>query len=151
MARVHCRCRECRTRRVLPKAPDRYATAYVECGACGKRHSSSYVIGNGCDKCGSFCMNRVSSAPACGLCGARNYIADRWMNKRDTRKAACMECGGYWFPHRKGSLFCHFRKDGSPRIIGDNDFRDRRMSDVDVIEYLKQCAAVEAPRELEAA
>lgn len=66
------------------------------------------------------------------------------MNNRDTRKAACFECGGYWFPHRMGSLYCHFRNDGTPRIIGEADFRDRNMSDEDVRNYLAECVKRES-------
>jgi len=46
------------------------------------------------------------------------------MNRRDTTKTRC-DCEGYWFPHRRGSLFCWMRADGSPRYPGDPDFADR--------------------------
>ncbi|MDR6447442.1 hypothetical protein J2794_003558 [Paraburkholderia terricola] len=62
--------------------------------------------------------------PACTVCGKRNYRVDRWMNRRDTGKTRC-DCVGYWFPHRRGSLFCWNRADGSGRYPGDADFADR--------------------------
>ncbi len=66
--------------------------------------------------------------PSCDCCGKRNYRLDKWMNKRNTRAQSC-NCAGYWFPHRKGSLFCHYRADGSGRYPGDADFKDRRMEE----------------------
>jgi hypothetical protein len=63
--------------------------------------------------------------PKCNVCGAQNYRKDKWMNNRPTRKHACWECAGYWFPHRMGSLYCVYRKDGTVRAIGDPDFADR--------------------------
>lgn len=93
MSRLHCRCRKCRTRRVLPKHPDEYARGRL---------------------------------PSCEVCGARDYHPDKWMNARDTSKTSCT-CAGYWFPHRKGSLFCWYRDDGSDRYPGDSDFMDRNM------------------------
>ncbi len=51
------------------------------------------------------------------------------MNQRDTKKMSC-NCAGYvhltnrvW-PHRIGSPYCWFRKDGSQRMEGDTDFKD---------------------------
>ncbi|MDR3386846.1 MULTISPECIES: hypothetical protein [Paraburkholderia] len=46
------------------------------------------------------------------------------MNRRDTGKTRC-DCAGYWFPHRRGSLFCWNRADGTGRYPGDADFADR--------------------------
>jgi hypothetical protein len=46
------------------------------------------------------------------------------MNQRDTRAMRCF-CPGYWFPHRRASLYCHHRADGSMRLVGDPDFADR--------------------------
>ncbi|WP_304991950.1 hypothetical protein [Burkholderia plantarii] len=34
-------------------------------------------------------------------------------------------CSGYWFPHRRGSLYCWHRVDGTDRYPGDPDFADR--------------------------
>lgn len=62
--------------------------------------------------------------PACGVCGLRKWRADRWMNRRDTGAVRC-DCAGYWFPHRRASLYCHYRKDGTMRMFGDYDFADR--------------------------
>jgi hypothetical protein len=50
------------------------------------------------------------------------------MNKRNTRAMGCM-CSGYSWAgnmsgamHRKGSLRCWFRSDGTQRNYGDEDF-----------------------------
>ena len=66
----------------------------------------------------------VRALPRCSSCGARAWAADKWMNNRPTGKLGCI-CGGYWFKHRKGSLYCWHRVDGSDRLPGDYDFRDR--------------------------
>jgi hypothetical protein len=108
VARYHCRCRECEARRVLPKKPDEYFKWSVK-------------------KC-----DFVNFVPPCKNCGAKNYRIDKWMNQRDTRKSKC-DCAGYvhmtrreW-PHRIGSLYCWYRKDGAQRMPGDADFRDFHM------------------------
>lgn len=44
--------------------------------------------------------------PACRVCGAHSFRVDKWMMKRDTYGQACT-CGGYWFWHRRGSLWCY--------------------------------------------
>jgi hypothetical protein len=46
------------------------------------------------------------------------------MNRRDTGVVRC-DCAGYWFPHRRSSLYCHYRKDSTIRMFGDWDFADR--------------------------
>ncbi|WP_260858519.1 hypothetical protein [Paraburkholderia sp. BCC1885] len=46
------------------------------------------------------------------------------MNRRDTGKTRC-DCPAYSFPHRRGSLFCWMRVDGTGRYPGDPDFADR--------------------------
>ncbi|MDN7419544.1 MULTISPECIES: hypothetical protein [Burkholderia cepacia complex] len=46
------------------------------------------------------------------------------MQKRNTRLMACA-CSGYWFWHRRGSLYCWYRADGTVRSPGDRDFADR--------------------------
>ncbi|HDR8962511.1 TPA: hypothetical protein QDB13_000060 [Burkholderia vietnamiensis] len=89
MARFHCRCRNCETRRVLKKRPDEYVRQ-----------------------------------PQCDVCGRRDFRIDSWMQKRNTRLMACT-CAGYWFWHRRGSLYCWHRADGSIRSPGDPDFADR--------------------------
>ena len=70
--------------------------------------------------------DQYRKAPQCRVCGKRDYHADRWMNRRDTRGMACT-CAGYWFIHRRGSLFCWYRPDGSGRYPGDADFYHRDM------------------------
>ncbi|ORC44429.1 hypothetical protein B2G74_32975 [Burkholderia sp. A27] len=62
--------------------------------------------------------------PRCSVCSRRTYRLDRWMNRRNTTKSRC-DCEGYWFPHRRGSLFCWYRSDGTGRFPGDTDFADR--------------------------
>ncbi|QOV06327.1 hypothetical protein CPT_Maja_107 [Burkholderia phage Maja] len=49
------------------------------------------------------------------------------MNDRDTGKTRC-DCAGYWFPHRRSSIYCQHRKDGSDRLPGHEDFWTRDMS-----------------------
>jgi hypothetical protein len=51
------------------------------------------------------------------------------MNRRDTKRTRC-DCEGYWFPHRRGSLFCWYRPDHSARYPGDPDFADRNYDPV---------------------
>lgn len=65
--------------------------------------------------------------PRCRDCGKSNFRVDAWMMKRDTHGQACT-CAGYWFWHRRGSLYCWYRKDGSDRLPGDVDFADRNMT-----------------------
>ncbi|WP_232446720.1 hypothetical protein [Burkholderia ubonensis] len=48
------------------------------------------------------------------------------MNRRNTTRVRC-DCAGYWFPHRRGSLYCWHRADGSNRYPGDADFADRNF------------------------
>lgn len=62
--------------------------------------------------------------PKCRHCGESDFRLDKWMLKRDTKKMGC-GCSGYPFFHRKGSLFCWYRADGSGRYPGDPDFCDR--------------------------
>lgn len=97
MARYHVRCRKCEARRVFPMRPDEYL--------------------------------RV---PACHSCSSKSWRIDSWMNKRNTRKTSC-SCSGYvhmtrreW-PHRKGSKYCWYRKDGTQRMPGDADFNDFQL------------------------
>jgi len=68
--------------------------------------------------------DQFARLPRCSVCGRRTYRLDRWMNRRDTTKTRC-DCEGYWFPHRRGSLFCWYRSDGTGRFPGDTDFADR--------------------------
>lgn len=97
MSRCHVRCRKCQTRRVLRKQP--------------------------------ALMLRL---PKCRHCDAQDYRVDGWMNARDTKATAC-NCAGYihltrreW-PHRIGSPYCWYRKDGTQRMQGDDDFKDARL------------------------
>jgi hypothetical protein len=46
-------------------------------------------------------------------------MQNRWRTYR-----TCL-CDAYWFPHRLGSLYCYHRKDGTVRMPGDVDFKDR--------------------------
>lgn len=110
--RYHCRCRYCRTRRVLPKHPEHY-DRLPPCRVCGKRQHRP--------------KGKKLPMPI--------FRLDKWMNERDTKATACT-CGGSgvyvnprWgnFPHRRGSLFCWYRVDGSDRYPGDPDFRHPEM------------------------
>ncbi|MCM2537690.1 hypothetical protein NDN94_07595 [Burkholderia glumae] len=67
-----------------------------------------------------------SAFPKCA-CGARDWRYDKWMNNRDTGAMACC-CKGYPFPHRRSSIYCHHRKDGSDRLPGHPDFWDHGMT-----------------------
>lgn len=52
--------------------------------------------------------------PKCRHCGARNYVADKWMMERNTKAMAChADC--YPFTHRRGSLRCNYDQDGRYR------------------------------------
>ncbi len=112
MSRCHVRCRQCQARKVLKKHPEAYYR---------------YSVAKG---------EFVSYAPACANCGGRAYRADRWMNERDTRVTSCY-CNGYvmltrrtdW-PHRIGSPYCCYRKDGTTRHYGDADFKDYELEQV---------------------
>jgi hypothetical protein len=98
MARYHVRCRKCETRHVFKMMPDEY--------------------------------RRI---PSCRSCGEKSFRIDRWMNTRDTKATAC-SCNGYvvlthrapW-PHRIGSPYCWYRKDGTQRMPGDADFKDYQL------------------------
>lgn len=64
--------------------------------------------------------------PACPACGGRRYTVDPWMMRRNTRLTGCL-CAGYNFGgayHRRGSLKCWYRADGTAREPGDPDFYD---------------------------
>lgn len=67
--------------------------------------------------------------PRCRVCGKFDTLRlDKWMNERDNRALKC-ECDGYLtphFPHRRGSKYCHFRKDGTRREFGDPDWADQQ-------------------------
>lgn len=71
----------------------------------------------------------------CRQCKSDVFRVDKWMMGRDTHAAGCM-CAGYPemtaknAPHRKGSLYCWYRKDGTQRYEGDSDFKDRYLEDL---------------------
>lgn len=61
-------------------------------------------------------------------CADGTLRPDKWMNQRNTRAMACM-CAGYAWEgvmtgamHRRGSLRCWYRADGSKREHGDKDY-----------------------------
>lgn len=104
MSRYHVRCSKCEARRVFAMKPDEF-----------KR------------------------LPKCINCGAQQYRLDDWMNRRDTKKTSC-SCSGYimmtrreW-PHRKGSPYCWYRKDGTQRHMGDADFKDFQLEQQGAID-----------------
>jgi hypothetical protein len=72
------------------------------------RHPDAYIRGPRCRGCGRFNTLRV----------------DKWMQNRWRTYRTCL-CDAYWFPHRLGSLYCYHRKDGTVRMPGDVDFKDR--------------------------
>lgn len=93
---VRCSKESCRARHVFPKHPD------------------EYIRPRKCDRCG----------------GTRFRVV---RDRAKDRCATLCDCGGYQFvgprtngnaPHRKGSRFCWYRKDGTPRKPGDPDFED---------------------------
>lgn len=88
------------------------ARCHVRCRHCNTR------------RCLRRPIDQYYRVPACAVCGRRTWRADRWMNRRDTTRCRC-DCSGYWFPHRRGSLFCWHRADGTSRRPGDADFADR--------------------------
>ena len=65
--------------------------------------------------------------PRCHLPGCPGKMrVDRWMQYRNTsprRGGLGCTCGGYWFTHRRGSLRCWYRRDGTWRQPGDADFK----------------------------
>lgn len=116
MSRIHCRCRYCDTRRVLSKHPDEYEIT-PKCRVCGYRY---IFIKDG--------KRKPQNASAGEGVRESIYRVDGWMNRRDTRAMGCM-CSGYAWGgnmsgamHRRGSLKCWFRADGTPREYGDADY-----------------------------
>lgn len=85
---------------------------HVRCRHCQRR------------RCLPRLLSDYETPPACRTCARRDYRVDKWMNRRNTTLACC-SCAGYWFPHRRGSLFCWHRADGTNRYPGDPDFADR--------------------------
>lgn len=75
--------------------------------------------------------NSHDKAPKCRCCAERDYRLDAWMMRRNVRAMTCV-CAGYWFWHRRGSLYCWHRADGSTRTPGDPDFADRNLTDDEV-------------------
>lgn len=97
MSRFHVRCRTwaCKARRVLKKHPSQY---YRQ--------------------------------PKCESCGRTGEVwrVDRWMQERNTRLLGCT-CAGYAWAgymsgamHRRGSLKCWYRADGTQRVPEDEDY-----------------------------
>jgi len=67
--------------------------------------------------------------PRCRQCGKKDTLrVDKWANSRPWRKYKC-QCAGYWFPHRRGSKFCWYRKNGEQRMPEDPDFADRHFDE----------------------
>ncbi|ABR10574.1 BcepNY3gp39 [Burkholderia phage BcepNY3] len=84
---------------------------HVRCRECTRRRALPKVL------------TLYLRVPRCD-CGARNWRPDKHMNQRDNGATRC-DCAGYWFPHRRGCLYCHYRRDGTMRMFGDYDFADR--------------------------
>lgn len=114
MKQIHVRCskEKCKKRRLLPKHPEEYFKFDRK-----KKHF-------------------VNHAPPCENCGENKYRVDQWKIKygRNIGDVIC-NCSGYnhltrrIFPHRQGSKYCWYRKDGSQRMEGDPDFRDSEMEE----------------------
>ncbi len=101
------RCFKCWRRKTLPMHLDDYIRK-PKCTFC----SISGVKGN--KKRG---IKAVKAQPV--------YLKyDKWMNSV-VRPVCSDDC--YPFPHRKGSKFCRFRKNGKRRQPGDADYSDPQM------------------------
>lgn len=116
--RFHCRCRNCRTRRVLKQEPEKY-TVVPQCRVCGLR----YLIKDSRGR-----LHKEDSE----VTGVRVpvFVVDKWMQKRTKKNRAmgCM-CTGYrWLGcmtgamHRMGSKQCWYRANGEQRAYGDDDY-----------------------------
>lgn len=46
--------------------------------------------------------------PKCKFCGSTKWWLDTYRMKKEMDSKLTCNCGGYWFPHRKGSKFCHY-------------------------------------------
>lgn len=93
-----------------------------------------------CRKCGARRVlprhpDEYLAKPAkCG-CGAVSWRPDKWMNNRKTGLYGMgCNCAGYWFMHRRGSLYCWNRADGTQRHLGDPDFHDRHYTDEELAQ-----------------
>ena len=110
IVRVRCSRKCCQKRRTLEKHPEEYFKFSRKLGAF------------------------VNKAPECEGCGNNNYRVDNWRHLNEIGVASC-SCSGYvhltkriW-PHRQGSKYCWFRKDGTQRMEGDSDFHDSQMEE----------------------
>jgi hypothetical protein len=65
------------------------------------------------------------------------------MTNRNTTAMRC-DCAAYHFPHRRGSLYCWHRADGSDRYPGDADFWDRGMTQEQHDELVAEHARIAA-------
>jgi len=106
VSRYHVRCsnRACRARRVLSRHPDSYL--------------------------------RLPRCDSCGRSGPGTWTIDPWLTKRNTRLEGCT-CAGYAWGgymsgamHRRGSLRCWYRADGTRREPGDEDFYDESYEEL---------------------
>lgn len=99
---VHCRCRACRKRATLPKAPADYRVR-AACPRCKGSYANDDAK---CFDCGADML----LAPRCKSCGGRLRL-DQDANARPWRRQALCHCGGVWFairgaPHRMGGGQC---------------------------------------------
>lgn len=110
--RYHVRCKKCEARQVFRVKPDEMYRWSVKQLAF------------------------VNKQPVCESCGHNEYRLDTWMNSRDTRATAC-SCSGYMhmtrreWPHRIGSPYCWYRKNGTMRMHGDADFKDFQLEQLE--------------------
>lgn len=56
----------------------------------------------------------------CRWCSGK-LVPDKWMNNRTIKPCGC---DSYHFPHRMGSMYCQYRKDGTRKQMGDADWHD---------------------------
>lgn len=108
--KTHCRCFKCWRRKVLPRHPDQYLRKPT-CSHC----STKAVRGN--KRKG---IKAVQAKPV--------YLkVDTWMHKGYLERAICKSCDGHEFPHRRGSRYCTYRKNGERRKPGDSDWHDPQI------------------------
>lgn len=60
--------------------------------------------------------------PKCPSCGLRAWRIDKYRIRREY--APGCNCGGYHFPHREGSKFCHYNPDYEDAINNEGKYRE---------------------------
>lgn len=84
------------------------------------KHPDDYKVPRKCDGCGGTKFRVI-----------KNMVRERC--------AVTCDCAGYKWgdnhtasrpPHRRGSRFCYYRKDGTLRMPGDADFEDPNYEEI---------------------